>query len=133
MILTLGFIFQSTSAFGLPGRIIVAALIVLLQGFFMGMPFPRGLKLIGENGKGDTIPVMWGVNGVTSVIGSVLSIILSMSIGFTGALIAGAAVYLIVSHEHQNDNGNGNGNSGSRMAVILVVLILGGLALYFLR
>lgn len=99
----------------------------------MGMPFPRGLKLIGENGKGDTIPVMWGVNGVTSVIGSVLSIILSMSIGFTGALIAGAAVYLIVSHEHQNDNGNGNGNSGSRMAVILVVLILGGLALYFLR
>ncbi|MGE5633062.1 MAG: hypothetical protein ACM3TR_18490 [Caulobacteraceae bacterium] len=97
LLLTLGFVFQSTSALGLSGRIIIAVLIMLLQGFFMGMPFPRGLKLIGESGKGDIIPVMWGVNGVTSVIGSVLSIILSMSVGFTGALIAGAAVYLIVS------------------------------------
>jgi hypothetical protein len=97
LLLSLGFIFQSTSTFGLTGRIIVASLIVLLQGFFMGMPFPKGLKLIGESGRGEIVPVMWGVNGVTSVIGSVLSIILSMSVGFTGALIAGAVVYLVVS------------------------------------
>ena len=97
LLLSLGIVLQSTSTFNITGRIIVAALIVLLQGFFMGMPFPRGLKLIGESGKNDIVPVMWGVNGVTSVIGSVLSIILSMSVGFTGALIAGAVVYLIVS------------------------------------
>jgi len=97
LLLSLELIFQGTSAFGLIGKIIVASLIMLLQGFFMGMPFPRGLKLIGESGKGENVPVMWGINGVTSVIGSVLSIILSMTLGFTGALIAGAVVYLIVS------------------------------------
>lgn len=96
LLLSLGLIFQSTSTFDLTGRIAVAALIVLLQGFFMGMPFPRGLKLLGESGKSGIVPVMWGVNGVTSIIGSVLSIILSMTVGFAGALIAGAAIYLIV-------------------------------------
>ncbi len=97
LLLTLDVIFQSTLALNLPSKIIVASFIVILQGFFMGMPFPRGLKLIGESGKGDIIPVMWGVNGVTSVIGSVLSVILSISIGFTGALIVGAMIYLIIS------------------------------------
>jgi len=97
LLLSLKLIFQSTSTFDLTGRIVVASLIVLLQGFFMGMPFPRGLRLLGESGRVESVPVMWGINGVTSVIGSVLSIILSMLFGFTGALIAGAAVYLIVS------------------------------------
>ena len=63
----------------------------------MGMPFPRGLKLIGAGGKSEIVPIMWGINGVTSVIGSVLSVILSMTIGFTGTLIVGAAIYLAVS------------------------------------
>jgi hypothetical protein len=97
LLLSLDFIFQSTSTLGLTSRIMIAMIIVMFQGFFMGMPFPRGLKLIGESGRGKIIPVMWGVNGVTSVIGSVLSIILSMLIGFTGALIVGAVIYLIVS------------------------------------
>ena len=97
VLLSLDAIFQSTSNLGLTGRILIASIIVMLQGFFMGMPFPRGLKLIGENGRGNIIPVMWGVNGVMSVVGSVLSIILSMSFGFTGALITGSVIYLIVS------------------------------------
>ncbi len=97
LILTLGFVFQSTSNFGLTGRIIIASVLVMIQGFFMGMPFPRGLKLIGKTGKREIVPIMWGINGVASVVGSVLSVILSMTIGFTGALIAGAAVYIAVS------------------------------------
>lgn len=97
MLLSLGFIFKSTANLGLAGRIMIASLLMILQGFFMGMPFPRGLKLIGENGKSEIIPIMWGVNGAASVVGSVSSIILSMSIGFTGTLITGAIIYLIIS------------------------------------
>lgn len=63
----------------------------------MGMPFPRGLKLVGESGRSEIVSAMWGVNGVASVIGSVLSVILSMTIGFTGTLIVGAIIYLIIS------------------------------------
>lgn len=97
LLLSLGFIFQNTSTLNLTGRIIITSVIVLIQGFFMGMPFPRGLKLIGDSGRGEIVPVMWGVNGVMSVVGSVLSVILSMSIGFTGAMVVGAVVYLIAS------------------------------------
>jgi len=97
VLLSLDAIFQSTSNLGLASRILIATIIVMLQGFFMGMPFPRGLKLIGESGRGEIIPVMWGINGVMSVVGSVLSIILSMSFGFTEALITGSVIYLIVS------------------------------------
>lgn len=97
LLFSLDFIFESTSNLSLNGRIIVASVLVMLQGFFMGMPFPRGLKLVGESRRSEIVPVMWGVNGVMSVIGSVLSVILSMTIGFSGALIAGALVYLLVS------------------------------------
>ncbi|NJD01007.1 MAG: hypothetical protein FIA99_00035 [Ruminiclostridium sp.] len=97
LLLSLGFIFQYTSALNLTGRIVIASLIVMIQGFFMGMPFPRGLKMIGESGRGEIVPVMWGINGVASVIGSVLSIIISMLLGFTGALIIGALIYMAVS------------------------------------
>lgn len=97
LLLSLDFTFKSTSYLDLTGRIIISSILVMIQGFFMGMPFPRGLELMGKSGRSDIIPVMWGVNGVMSIVGSVLSIILSMTIGFTGALITGAVIYLFVS------------------------------------
>lgn len=97
MLLSLGFIFQSTTALNPTIRIVISSVLVMFQGFFMGMPFPRGLKLIGESGRAEAVPVMWGVNGAASVIGSVLSVVISMTLGFTGALIIGAVIYLSVS------------------------------------
>lgn len=97
LIFALGAIFINTSGWSLINRILISSLLVMVQGFFIGMPFPRGLKLLGEDGRGDVIPVMWGINGVMSVIGSVLSVMLSMTFGFNGALIAGAVTYILVS------------------------------------
>jgi len=74
----------------------VAATVVAIPGFFMGMPFPRGLALLGDSNRSDLIPAMWGINGIMSVTGSVLSIILSMTFGFSVALMLGAAVYITV-------------------------------------
>ncbi len=97
LLISLEFIFTSTATLSIVGRISIAISLVMIQGFFMGMPFPRGIKLMGENGKNELVPVMWGVNGITSVIGSVLSTVLSMLIGFTGAMIIGVVVYILVS------------------------------------
>lgn len=97
LLISLEFIFTSTATLSIVGRISIAVSLVMIQGFFMGMPFPRGIKLMGENGKNELVPVMWGVNGITSVIGSVLSTVLSMLIGFTGAMIIGVVVYILVS------------------------------------
>jgi len=95
-LLSLSFIFQSTAGLSITGKVIAASVIVAIPGFFMGMPFPRGLALLGDSARNDMIPVMWGINGVMSVTGSVLSIILSMTFGFSAALIAGAAIYIAV-------------------------------------
>jgi len=42
------------------------------------------------------IPAMWGINGIMSVTGSVVSIILSMTFGFSIALIVGVVVYIAI-------------------------------------
>ena len=97
LLLSLGTIFRDTAGFEMPVKIALAAVIAAVAGFFMGMPFPRGLALLGESDRKDIIPLMWGINGIMSVVGSVLSIILSMSFGFNLALATGAIIYLIVA------------------------------------
>ena len=39
---------------------------------------------------------MWGINGVMSVMGSVLATIVSMKLGFNAANILGGIMYLII-------------------------------------
>lgn len=96
LLLSLNSIFQLTAGLAVTYKVIIAGLIAASTGFFMGMPFPRGLILLGENNKADIIPLMWGINGAMSVIGSVMSIILSMTFGFSSALMAGALIYLLI-------------------------------------
>ena len=82
------------SLLGYPSWMRQAMTVVLVvpAGFFMGMPFPSGLKLISEN-SGDAVPWMWGVNGGATVLGSVLAIVLAIHFGFTAVLLLAAAGY----------------------------------------
>jgi hypothetical protein len=68
----------------------------MMQGFFMGMPFPRGLAMLSKDDRNNIIPVLWGINGLMSVVGSVLSVIISMQFGFTATLISGTVFYTMV-------------------------------------
>ncbi len=61
--------------------------------FFMGMPFPTGLRLITASSD-RFVPWAWGVNGIASVIGSVAAIFFAMSFGFTIVLVVGVVCYL---------------------------------------
>lgn len=67
----------------------------MIPGFFMGMPFPRGIRLLGTGDK-NVIPIAWGINGAMSVIGSILSVIISMIFGFKITLITGAIIYGLI-------------------------------------
>jgi len=96
LLLSLNHIFQATSGIDTSFKIAIAVILAATPGIFMGMPFPRGLILLGESERNDIIPVMWGINGTLSVAGSVLSIILSMMFGFNIALLVGAGIYLLV-------------------------------------
>ncbi len=78
----------------LSARIIIAVLAVAPLGFFMGMPFPRGLRSTGE-GPFPAPPFYWGLNGVCSVVGSMATMVIAVMLGFTWALLAGAVCYVM--------------------------------------
>ena len=78
----------------LNARILITFITLLPLGFFMGMPFPFGLKALRTFGNEESIPLIWGLNGILSVGGSVLAVITSMKIGFTFTLGLGASIYL---------------------------------------
>ncbi len=63
-------------------------------GIFMGMPFPTGLRLVGERHE-RLIPWAWAVNGCLSVIAPILTIMVAMTVGFRAVLWIGAAAYFI--------------------------------------
>jgi len=78
-------------------RIFVSFLLLLPLGFFLGMPFPLGMKMMSEFGFEQYLPRMWGINGIGSVLGSVLSIALAISFGFSYAMALGALLYIFIS------------------------------------
>lgn len=57
----------------------------------MGIPFPAGIVIAGEN----QVPSAWCVNGCASVCGSVLAVIVALSFGFRIVLACGGLCYLV--------------------------------------
>lgn len=76
---------------GLPmaGRMAVSAGLLLPLGFFMGMPFPKGARRLGDL-------MDWGfaVNGVASVLGATGILLVAFSEGTSAALRLATLVYL---------------------------------------
>ncbi|MCQ9208740.1 MAG: hypothetical protein NG712_05110 [Omnitrophica bacterium] len=66
-------------------------------GFILGIPFPTAISLLKEMGAEAAIAWMYGVNGTMSVLGSVVAICVSLTFGFSAALILGALCYLAIA------------------------------------
>ncbi len=64
--------------------------------FFMGIPFPLGLRAAGRLGQ-RPVALAWAVNGVMSVLGSVAAITIAILAGFSMVYLAAAFVYLLVA------------------------------------
>lgn len=77
-------------------RLAIAVLLVAPLGFAMGMPFPRGLRLTGQSGLPGP-PFYWGVNGVLSVLGSMLTVGIAVTNGFRAAMLTGAVCYVVAA------------------------------------
>jgi len=89
-------IFDQLLGLNLTIRLIATIGILTPLGFIMGFPFPLGIRLLKEVEMENHIPWMWGINGVGSVLGSALTIVIAISLGFTEALLTGAGCYFIV-------------------------------------
>jgi hypothetical protein len=74
-------------------KVLISGVFIFPLGFFLGMPFPYVLDKCKNNRSDLSIPAIWAVNGLASVIGSIIAIIISISIGYSGVLWIGAALY----------------------------------------
>jgi spermidine synthase len=70
-------------------RILLGIAITAPLAFFMGMPFPTGLKLVHSRAAA-LVPWAWGINGFASVTAAVLGTFLAILLGFT--MLAGLAL-----------------------------------------
>lgn len=88
---------RAVSAFlasGLPVRLLVTLALLAPLGLLMGVPFPRGLRALGETGP-SWVPLAWGVNGFASVASAVLAALIALSWGFTVVFLSAALAYLL--------------------------------------
>ena len=67
---------------------------LLPVGILLGVPFPTAVKEV-EKLNPNFIAWAWGVNGVTSVLASILAIVVAMQVGFTAVVCIAAAIYLL--------------------------------------
>lgn len=93
-------IFAKALGFEFAGRVAVAAALIAPVGFFMGMPFSLGMRLINslpcsEPEKKKLLAWAWGINGYATVIGSALSVFIALFFGFKIAFYIAVAVYLV--------------------------------------
>jgi predicted membrane-bound spermidine synthase len=74
-------------------RIVIAVVLMAPLAMVMGMPMPIGIRMLARNAP-EIIPWAWGVNGATSVMGSVAALVIAILSGFNQALMIGAGLYL---------------------------------------
>ena len=75
-------------------KLCISGLFLIPLGFAMGMPFPTGLRALGELGD-HRIEWAWALNAAASVLGSVSAMIIAIHFGLNATLACGAACYLV--------------------------------------
>jgi len=73
---------------------VIAVVLMAPLAIVMGMPMPIGIRLLARSAP-EIIPWAWGVNGATSVMGSVAALVIAILSGFNQALMIGAGLYLV--------------------------------------
>jgi hypothetical protein len=66
--------------------------------FFMGMPFPLGLRRLSARAAG-FVPWAWGINGFASVVSAVLATLLAIEFGFNVVIVLALVLYVLAARE----------------------------------
>ncbi len=88
-----------------PYRLALSSALLVPLGFFMGMPFPTGLRALaaapapefpaGQAASDNAVEWAWAMNAAASVLGSVLAMLIAIQFGLTATLACGAAAYAV--------------------------------------
>ena len=77
-------------------RIALSLALIAPLAFFMGMPFPMGLKRLSRSAAG-FVPRAWGINGFASVVSAVLATLLAIEFGFNAVIVLALVLYAIAA------------------------------------
>jgi hypothetical protein len=94
--LTLDQFVDLTMSGTITSRIFAVVVYVAPVGCLMGMPFPTGMRFAGRVAP-ELVSWAWAVNGGMSVLGSVLAVLISMSVGFSACLLFGMGIYALAA------------------------------------
>jgi hypothetical protein len=86
-------LFRGLIGLDLTYRVAVSVLLLAPLGLLMGMPFPLGIRLV-DRVNPDLVAWAWGVNGFSSVIGSIMAVMIAQSHGFSIVIGLAVVVYL---------------------------------------
>ena len=75
-------------------KLCISGMFLIPLGFAMGMPFPTGLRALGELGD-HRVEWAWALNAAASVLGSVSAMIIAIHFGLNATLFTGAGAYLV--------------------------------------
>jgi hypothetical protein len=78
----------------MPLKIAFVSGFLIPLSLMMGIPFPVGIKNLGEKTPG-MVPWAWAVNGCLSVLAPILAVMLAMVVGFKAVLWIGAGAYFL--------------------------------------
>jgi hypothetical protein len=79
-----------------PIRILLSIAVLLPIGLAMGTAFPLGMR-VGVRRWEPLTPWLWGINGATSVCGSVLAVVIALACGISAAFWTGVACYVVAT------------------------------------
>ncbi len=84
----------ASAAAGWPGaaKMAITALAIFPAAFFMGMPFPTGLRRL-ERHYAPAVRWAWSLNAAASVLGSAMAVVLGIYLGLRATLLIGAGLY----------------------------------------
>ncbi len=80
--------------FSIAINIVFISIITAILGYFMGMFFPILVKLLGENNEKE-VGTAYGINGATSVCGSILTMIIAQLVGYEYNFLIAASLYFV--------------------------------------
>jgi spermidine synthase len=87
-------LFMRAISWPLGGRVALAISMISVLAFFLGWPFPSGLRMTARALPG-LVPWAWGINGCASVNGAVLAKCLSVGVGFRALMLTACMLYLV--------------------------------------
>lgn len=85
---------RSFLASPMPVRIVAAAALLLPLAFFMGMPFPLGMRVLEGKPEG-AVAWAWSMNGLCTTAGSVATAGASLWLGFFDTALAALGLYAL--------------------------------------